>query len=609
VRPHIERPLSTLDRLIPTPKDIRLVREVAFVNPNLINESGPLVVLPDNPAPADRAAARLLEKKLNAALTRVKPSGTAPELRARIVAGDFEGKELPSARLIFSIGANNLVRKFGPDLPLKPASGNPQGYVIQPVDTGACHMVFLAGDTAVGNFYAAATAAQLIEEERCIYHSAVVVDYPDFLGRSYLLKRWETLAELDRDIEGLELMARLKLNKTYAGYGGPAKDWHRPDALFKAGIAEIGQYCRENGVMSLGVMVNPYSHFEFEPAAETLSDRARYTWTHASTDSLETLQAIFGLGLNAGADTIMLLADDFVPHEGRNRKNFSLYTPEDRRRFVNLQTAQAYVINRLKAWLDSDHPGTRFEFCPPWYANEFIDRSEGKAEIYLQELTARIPPDVAAVWTGPTVRSLSLDLADLRRYRSLIGRWPMFWDNTLHARNLETTVYGGYTAHYPGKVRLCNLFEPLDADRPAGFHELNDGRHIYMNGAADSEIYRIKFATVADYEWNTSAYEPERSLWKALVRAYGHESAVEILFFNDAYYGLYEMCMRMEVKDQRQAEYGRRGAAWLERLDGSWFKLNRLLPAGHALLGELAAYRDRQKSRFEGLTRESSASN
>ena len=137
----------------------------------------------------------------------------------------------------------------------------------------------------------------------------------------------------------------------------------------------------------------------------------------------------------------------------------------------------------------------------------------------MKELTALIPQEIAIIWTGPTVRSLSLDMADLHRYRDLIGRWPMLWDNTLYARNLETEVYGGYTTYYPGKVRMCNLFEPLDTDRPADFHELNDGRHMYVNGAAESEVYRIKFATVADYEWNTSAYIPELSLWKALVKA------------------------------------------------------------------------------------------
>jgi hypothetical protein len=600
--PYLDRPLSPAQRLIPTPKEIRPVREVVYLETGAANGSPPLIVLPDDPAPAERAAARLLERKLNAALAMIGPAGSAPEPRAKIIERDWNDSELQNTRLIFSIGENRLRRRLAPDLPPASISGGPQGYRITPVETGPCHAVFLVGGSALGSFYAAATAAQLLEEGRCVYHSAAVIDYPDFLGRSYLLKRWESHADLERDLAGLEMMSRYKLNKAYAGYEGRTRVWHRPDALFKAGIDEAGRWCRENGVMSLGIMVNPYSHFEFEPAEDALSHQDRTTWTHAGAESLETLQRVFKLGLDAGAGTIMLLADDFVPHEGRNPKNFSLYAPEDRARFVNLQNAQAYVINRLKGWIDRDYPGTRFEFCPPWYANEFIDRSEGKAEVYLKELAFLIPSEVAIVWTGPTVRSLSVDMADLRRYRDLIGRWPMFWDNTLYARNIETKVYGGYATYYPGKVRMCNLFEPLDADRPAGFHEFNAGRHLFVNGTAETELYRIKFATVADYEWNTAAYIPELSLWKALVKAYGPACAKEVLFFNEAYYGLFEMCMRMEREGGDRREYDRRGYAWLERLNQSLSRLQQLLPSGHSLVRELEGYRDRQKDRFEQLS-------
>lgn len=607
--PYFDRPLSQLERLTPTPRQVRAVREVAYLDPGGVDGFAPLIVLPDNPAPADRSAARLLEKKLNAALSRGRISDSASQPVARLVEGGFNADELSAARLVFSIGWNPLLRKWAPGVPLHSVGGNPQGYVIQPLDTGSCHIVFLVGETAVGNFYAAATAAQLLEADRCVYHSAAVIDYPDFLGRSYLLKPWETPADIDRDREGLERMSRLKLNKVYAGYENRTKAWYQPTALFKSGIAEIGRRCRENGTVSLGMMVNPYTHFEAGSAAEALSDAIRTTWTHGDAASLDTLQDVFRLGLDAGAGTIMLLADDFVPHEGRNRKNYSLYAPQDHKRFFNLQNAQAFVINRLKAWLDRDYPGVRFEFCPPWYANEFIDRSEGKAEIYLKELAAQIPTDVAIIWTGPTIRSLSVDLADLRRYRNLIGRWPMFWDNTLYARNLETTAYGGYTAHYPGQVRLCNIFEPLDVDRPDGFEGLNDGRHLYMNAAADSEVYRIKFATVADYAWNTAAYHPERSLWKALVTSFGREAAKEILSFNEAYYGLYEVCMRMEREAGDHAELGFQGVEWLDRIEESFLKLIRRLPANHALPVELQAHRDRQKQRFEGLVRKRSVPN
>jgi hypothetical protein len=590
LQPWLERDLGPIERLIPTPREIRPQRRVAWCAEAGNDIPPPLVVLPDAPAPAERTAAALLVEELN--------RGAAADRRAAIADAGLPSGALLDRPLVFAIGQNRLVRELKPDLPLSELRGREQGYLVVPFEAGGCHVVFLAAESAIGAYYAAATAAQLIDAAAGVYHSAAVVDYPDFRVRSYRLKAWESLADLDRDLQGLERMSRHKLNLAYAGYNGHSPDWYRPERLYRVGVEEAGGWCRHTGVMALGVMVNPYSHLSFMPGEAALSAEDRSIWTHGDERSWERVQSAFRVGLDAGARTVMLLADDFVPHAGRNRWNYSLYTAEDRLRFVNLQNAQAAVINRLKAWVDRDYPGTGLEFCPPWYANEFIDRSEGKAEIYFRELAAQIPADVAIAWTGPTVRSLALDAADLRRYRDLIGRPPLFWDNTLYARNIETPVYGGYTTHYPGKVRMCNLFEPFDAERPPGFHDLSDGC-IYLNGTADSEIYRIKFATVADWAWNSAAYTPERALWKALLQAYGRAAAAEALLFNDAYYGLYQVCMLAEGGEIGPEEAGRRGPEWVDLLEQRLAALQRLLPAGHRLPEELAEHLERQKVRLE----------
>jgi hypothetical protein len=357
--------------------------------------------------------------------------------------------------------------------------------------------------------------------------------------------------------------------------------------------------------MSLALMVNPYSHFTFEASVEKLSPEARYTWTHSSPQSLTQLREFLKIGLDAGADTVMLLADDFVPHTGKNRQNYSLYTIEDKKRFVNLQNAQAHVINRLKQWIDHEYPGTRFEFCPPWYSNEHIDRGQGKAEVYLKELTFQIPDDIAIIWTGPTIRSLSVDMADLNRYKSLIGKWPMFWDNTLYARNIETQRYGGYTTYYPGKVRMCNLFEPYDTYRPKDFHKYNDDRQIYINADAYSEVYKIKYATVADYLWNAAAYDPELALWKVLCRTYGPALAEELLRFNDAYYGLYDIFLRMEFEGVNDT-YIKKGSIILKDLENCLHNISQALAGDPPLLKELENYRDRQKKRLAGFSKDQS---
>jgi hypothetical protein len=179
----------------------------------------------------------------------------------------------------------------------------------------------------------------------------------------------------------------------------------------------------------------------------------------------------------------------------------------------------------------------------------------------------------------------------------------MFWDNTLYARSLESKSYGGYPAHYPGKVRLCNLVEPYDTRRPAGFHRSTGARQIYFNGEAFSEIYKIKYATAADYCWNSEAYQPERSLWKVLCAAYGFEVAEQMLRFNDAYYGLYGACLHLE-SDGLQNRTLQEGRKHLAKMESCFERLFESLANEGRLLAELKSKMVRQKKRFLDLLTE-----
>jgi hypothetical protein len=597
LKPYFARPLTLAESLIPTPKNFQQINDIVFHDATLANPRLPVIVLPPNPAPADFSAAGILQEKISTVLGRVMTTTEFKRDRIRILENEHSLADILNSKLVFSIGPTSVYKKVQPQLALSAVSDNPQGYVIKTAQIGDTHIVFLYGQTPLARYYAAATAIQLFEADQAVYHDALVVDYPDFLGRSYVFKGWQNSTELQNDLDSLPRMSRYKLNKVYLGYNRPGKTWHQADALYRRGIQAAGKQCRESGVMSLAMMINPYSHLGFETSAAQFSDQLRYTWTHESEQSLEMLKDLYRLALNAGAETIMLLADDSVPHAGRNRQNYALYTREDKKRFVALQNAQAHVINQLKQWLDSTYPGTRLEFCPPWYSNEHIDRSEGKAEYYFKDLSAQIPRDVAIIWTGPTVRSLSIDMADLYRYKTLIGRWPMLWDNTLYARNLESRNYGGYPAHYPGKVRMCNLFEPYDTYRPKAFEKYSDGRQMYTNGAADSDVYKIKYATVADYQWNTAAYNPELALWKALTATYGRPAAEQLLRFNDAYYGVFEMCLRLKSEDSKSEDVNH-AEKFLEDMRNYLNNISAELPGQNPLIAELKHYLAQQEKRL-----------
>jgi len=597
LKPYINKPLTPAESIIPTPQSIQEIDDIIFYDSAMSDFHLPVIVLPQNPAPAELSAAKILRQKISGILSRVMPSRQFSSSAIRIFKNDYSLKGISNSRLIFSIGRSEVYRKAKPSLPLSAVLDNSQGYVIKAARVGSARVVFLFGVTPLANYYAAATAIQLFEADQAIYHNATVVDYPDFLGRSYVFKNWKNSAEQQNDLNAMSRLSRYKFNKVYLGFYPRANKWLQMGDLFNRGIKDAGQWCRESGVMSLAMMVNPYSHLGFEPSIESLGKQLRYTWTHGSPQSLAMLKSLYKPALNAGAETIMLQSDDSVPHTGRNRQNYSLYTAEDKARFVTLQNAQAYVINKLKQWIDGEYPGTRLEYCPPWYSNEHIDRSNGKAESYFHDLVFQIPRDVAIIWTGPTIRSLSIDMADLYRYRALIGRWPMLWDNTLYARNLEALNYSGYPAHYPGKVRMCNLFEPYDTYLPEDFQKYNHGRQMYTNGAASSEVYKIKYATVADYEWNTAAYNPELALWKALTRTYGQPVAEKLLHFNDAYYGIYELCLRLK-SEGNNPEYVEVAEKFLVDMRRHLMDISARVPGQTQLLKELENYLDKQEKRF-----------
>jgi hypothetical protein len=355
----------------------------------------------------------------------------------------------------------------------------------------------------------------------------------------------------------MQRMSLLRFNKAYVGYGQTRnrKDWYQPDDLYKDGVSKIGEWCKTTETCQLAVMVNPYYHFEYEMKVSEMSDSLKNIWLH-NENGMKTLTDVFKLSLDAGATTIMLMADDFVPHEKNYRKLYSLWSDEDRQMHPTLAHAQAYMINYIYNWLQKNYSDTRFEFCPPWYLNEFIDKSRGMADAYFDELISSIPKDIAIIWTGNTVRSLAIDEVDLQRFEQYSGRIPMLWDNTLYARSLDG-IYGGYPAYYPEKSVLCNLFEPYDVILPQKFQTMNDGGHLYVNGSSSTEIYKIKYATLADYLWNTTTYNPETSLWKVLVKWYGTTNASTLIHFNDTYFKIVRYLRMSEFKGEDPNKYAR----------------------------------------------------
>lgn len=598
IDPFIDISYSKIDLLLPAPRVAEEKGEYYYFMPDSNSYNYPVILIPSAPAIETMAAAQLLKERLD--IIFIHNLDSSFNFSGVEIISDGSGIIPDTLTTIFCLGRNELFRKYSTKMTMDKIVEHQQGYLISNLPENP-RVIFMTGNKPSGDYYAVTTLIQLLNKDEFVLHSANIIDWPDFTGRSYLFSAWMNEEELERDVNLISEMSLLKFNKAYVGYRQTRgrKDWYDPGDLYKTGVIKAGDECKKTGVTDLGIMVNPYYHFDYEMHTDSLTDELRYIFTHSDPGSIEKLKSVYRIGLSAGAKTLMLMADDFVPHEGDYRKLYALYTPEDKKRFINLQNAQAHMVNEIYSWIQSSYPGTRLEFCPPWYLNEFIDKSRGRAEQYFRELMPQIPGDVAVIWTGPTERSLSVDMADIFRYKKLIGRNPMLWDNTLDARGLSSE-YGGYPGLYPGKIKLCNLFEPYDVDLPENFHEYNDGPHMFINGAITSEQYQVKYSTVADYEWNTSAYDPDFSLWKTLLSRYGKVTAVNLLKFNDVYYSLKRACIQIE-REQNVNKLIRRGNIYSNRLKVIYSLLENNLEMHPFMLNEINGFRDEVLQRFESL--------
>jgi hypothetical protein len=539
--------------LVPTPKQVSEESEINF------GKLGVVILTSANSESSDIAAVELLER----CISKIKGSGN----KITIIKGDYTASD--SKKIIFSIGKTSLFNQYSKELDMKVIAGEEQGYIIKRIKNKTnTNIIFLVGNSPVGNYYAATTAVQLFDKDNFVYHHADIVDFPDFLGRSYSLPGFVNNWTLDRDtslnisqkkqiieqrkkdidyaIASVNRFSFYKLNKIYSSYESLSKRWWEPGEYFNELYDRLGAECNRLGVISTCVQINPYFHFDSESEEQNLSDSLRGLFSHSNPDDIQKIKNILKRGIDRGARTVMVCADDFVPHSGSARGEYTLFTEQDKKAFFNLAAAQVFMLNELRSWLDINYKGIRLEFVPAPYLNEFIDYGKGSAEAFFRDLTSHLSKDIHIIWTGNTVRSLVYDKADIKRYTDLIKSKPMIWDNTPYARDIAFPNY------YPGKAVMCNLFEPYDIVVPRDFFKLMDS-DIYSNSGND-ERYIIKDATFADFTWNNNAYDPDFSLFKTLVGNFGKEDALKLLQFNDYFYKLVAIHSKIKVGLERASK-------------------------------------------------------
>ena len=195
-----------------------------------------------------------------------------------------------------------------------------------------------------------------------------------------------------------------------------------------------------------------------------------------------------------GVSCLALFLDDVPPE---------LQDPQDQARFKSVAAAHVYVVNKLYHYLLSQSPENRFTVTPTTYTNDWGSRD------YIREMGAEVDPHVKMAWTGIKVVPPGITATEAREWGKLLQRQPLLWDNF--------PVNDGI----PWRLNLGPLRgrDPDLASAVSGF---------LSNPMNQAHASMIPLQTVAEYLWNSRAYNPERAIERAVVDQYG-QSGPELL--------------------------------------------------------------------------------
>ncbi len=582
--PYFDTTFSVVDMLVPAPKEAVGLDPLVYHYPGTDSLPYPVIVIHQHASRQTSAAAQLLKARLDMLFERV--DGVEYKSKVIITSG-IPDRVVEDGGLVFNIGKNQLSGRQ--------VSEHLQGYIIQP-DSLFPNLVHLIGSDAEGNFYAAVTVAQLLDESRYVYYQSRIVDYPDIPQRSFLVSAVSASSDEKAYGDNLADMLMLKMNRGYLDYYRSRNMWERTGTAYLRGLSEIGREAHKHGMIQLAQMVNPYAFLPASTRLDSIDPGLQNRWMHSSSSSLSRLRARFIAGLEAGATTLVLCTNDHLPYKGGHSLNFSLYAERDLKRYINLQQAHIELIQLLTGSTGIGRP-VNFEFIPPWYANELVDQSRGQGEQYLRDLADNIPDQVSILWSGPSKQSYSVDEADFHRYRALTDRELVIWDNSLNTLP-DILSDTSLSMSLSLKLRTLNVFEPYQVKFTGPSLSGSQAEKIIINSPLDSELMKIRIATAADYMWNTLTYDPDLSLWKVLVSRYGREAAMNLYQFNESYMTLLGSLTALKNGTGNQ-RHARQINDELEVMQETLAILDGLIPHNPRLLNELKSLKLELEHTFE----------
>ncbi len=606
------------DMVIPRPKLSRSHPPVTYHIQGTDSIPMPVILLPPAAEKQTRMAARLLKSRLDDQFAGSYGKDSLPGIRIIRQSGAYDPGD---GGLIFSIGKNSRSDVF---LHLKKhrsgkqrdseevlLTGEPahtgkglhpvddwipgkQGYIIRP-DSAFPNLIHLTGASAQGDYYAAATAVQLLDDSLFLFHSAGILDYPDIPERAFLVSPVAAASNPIDYSPYLAEMAGLKLNWAYLDFYHSRTLWQQESRAYLQGLKVIGKESSESAMLQLAQMFNPYAFLPGHSLIDSLGPEAGERWSHSGYSSRAKLLKYYSAGLKSGVSTIVLCSPDYLPASGSG--NYLLFAPGDKDKYINLQEAHLDLIGTLYKWVSERDQGIRLEFIAPWYSNEDLDLSRGQAEQYFNDLSRKLPDDLRILWSGPARQSHTINSLDFHRFHELAGRELVLMDNSMNTIR-EILADTASIRNRPMIVRTLNLFDPFSVHFSESFTLPEGTGRMLINSPLSSEIMKIRIATAADFMWNMDSYDPDLSIWKVLVSMYGINTTRELYSFNDAYFSALASVIGLK-KGQDQQKHLRLIGEQLLLMEGSLETLGRLPGFDGGLLNELKSLKQSLESLYD----------
>jgi hypothetical protein len=252
--------------------------------------------------------------------------------------------------------------------------------------------------------------------------------------------------------------------------------------------------------------------------------------------------------VNQGASTVILRADDLVPQNGDSAFSYELTDSKDIAQFNSLAAAHLDLITKIFNPLPQQ---IKRYFVPPWYNSYFIRNNMERARVYFQTLTSQVAPEIGLIWSGPSLRSLTVDSLELESFRSFSNSLGLsLWDNTVYARRHKDFWKAGSE-----RARFNSFFEPYSVSLPSPYlYEGRIGEDLVIINGELSPFSQVQMENAKNYFSAKERFCPERDMRQIVKSRWGTKRARRLFELDSIFW---EECLGDSKLSNRCSEIDR----------------------------------------------------